>query len=172
MGDIGGNAGGEDGENVGISKASGVCGAVLDLGPDPESVSTHMVARYRVWIYLGAVERGARASGIGDYEGVFGERAQDPTGIFEELDSLVAGVDDGRGDSQVLQSINLDVWDRCLDGQAGSSVDDDHRRGEEDESSTEGREHCNGCSQSGWRDGSNKAFGLNEPVLMALRSPW
>ena len=45
MGDIDGNARSEDGENTGIVKASGVCGTVLDLGPNTESVSTRTFTR-------------------------------------------------------------------------------------------------------------------------------
>ena len=60
-------------------------------------------------IYLGAIERRGRASGIGDDERVLGEGAQDTTGIVEEFEGLVTGVGDSRGDLQVLQPINVDV---------------------------------------------------------------
>jgi len=60
-------------------------------------------------IYHGAVEQWARASGISDDEGVLGEGVQDSTGVIEEFEGLVTGVDDGRCDLQVLQSINIDT---------------------------------------------------------------
>jgi len=66
-------------------------------------------------IYLGTVERRAGASGIGDAEGVLGEGVQDPTRVFEELEGLVTGVGDGRGDLQVPQSIDLAAGGRGLD---------------------------------------------------------
>jgi len=90
-------------------------------------------------VYLGAVERRARATGIGDAEGVLWEGAQDPTGVLEELEGLVTGVGDGRGDLQVPQSIDLVAWGRGLDGQAGGGRHDDRRGDEGNEGSTEGR---------------------------------
>lgn len=60
-------------------------------------------------IYLGTGERGARASGIGDTEAILGEGAQDSTRIVEEFEGLVTSVGDGRGDLQVLQTIDLGV---------------------------------------------------------------
>ena len=96
------------------------------------------------------VERGSRASAIGDAEGVFGEGAQDATGIVEEFESLVAGVGNGRGNLQVFQSIDLDVGDRRLDGQSGGSGDGERTGGESNEGSTEGRgEHREGGRGNG-----------------------
>ena len=64
--------------------------------------------------YLGAVEHGARADNIGDDEGVL-----DSTGIVKKFEGLVAGVD--RGDLQVVQSIDLEVSGRGVDGEAGTA---------------------------------------------------
>ena len=104
---------------------------------EPEALA-HVCREIRRVIYLGAVEQGARSSGIGDNEAVFGEGAQDSTGIVEEFEGLVAGVNNGRGDFQVFQTIDFDVRDRGLDGQAGSSTGDDGRSDEGNDSSTEG----------------------------------
>jgi len=41
--------------------------------------------------------------------GVFGKGVQDSTGVVEEFEGLVASVNDGRCDLQVLQSIDIDV---------------------------------------------------------------
>ena len=89
--------------------------------------------------YPSTAERGTRASAIGDAEGVFGERTQDATGIVEEFESLVAGVGHGRGDLQGFQSIDLDVGDGRLDGQAGGSGDGEPTGDESNEGSTERR---------------------------------
>ena len=84
-----------------------------------------------------------RASGIGDVEGVPGEGAQNTTRIVEEFKGPVAGVDDGRGDFQVLQSIYIDVGGRGLDGQTGASRDGDCRGDDGDDRGAKGREeHC------------------------------
>ena len=91
--------------------------------------------------YLGAVEHGARTDIIGDHEGVLGEGVQDSTRIVKEFEGLVAGVDDGRGDLQVVQSIDLEVFGRGVDGQAGYSRDGDSGSNESNESSTEGGRH-------------------------------
>ena len=89
-------------------------------------------------IYLGTIKRGARSSGFGDIEAVFGEGVQDSTRIVEEFECLVTGVGNGCGDFQVFQTINFDVRDRGLDGQAGSSTDGDSRSNEGNDNSTEG----------------------------------
>jgi len=60
-------------------------------------------------IYHGVIEQRARASGIGDDQGVLGEGAQDSTEVIEKFEGLVAGVDDGRYDIQVLQSVDIDA---------------------------------------------------------------
>lgn len=100
--------------------------------------------------YLGTVERRARASGVGDAEAVLGEGVQDSAGVIEEFKGLVTAVGDGRGDLQVLQSIDLKVGGRGLDGQAGGSRDDDRGGDEGDERSAEGRgEHCDEGSEGG-----------------------
>ena len=66
-------------------------------------------------IYLGAVENRARP---GDCEAILGEGTQDSTRIVEESEGLIAAVGDGCGDLQVLQSIDVDIEGRGLDGQA------------------------------------------------------
>ena len=96
MGDIDGSARIEDGKNGRIIKASGVRGTVLDLG-ETESMSARPCQETRRAVYLGAIERRARASRISDAEGVFGEGVQEAAGIVKELECLVAGVGDGRG---------------------------------------------------------------------------
>jgi len=60
-------------------------------------------------IYHGTIEQWARAGGIGDDEGVLGEGVQDSTGVVEEFEGLVTGVNNGRCDLQVLQSIDIDA---------------------------------------------------------------
>jgi len=90
-------------------------------------------------IYLGTVERRAGANSTGDAEGVLREGVQDSTGVFEELEGLVTGVGDGRGDLQVPQSIDLGVGGRGLDCQARAGGDNDRRGDESDEGCTEGR---------------------------------
>jgi len=99
-------------------------------------------------IHLCAGERWARTGGICDGEGVLGEGAQDSTGIVEEFEGLVTGVGDGRGDLQVLQSIDINVGSGGLEGQAGGGGDGNRRGDEGDERSTEGRgEHCSDSSE-------------------------
>ena len=150
MSDIDRSARSENGEKAGIIDASGVCGAKLDLKAGTESISTHFYRATRQVTYLGAIERRARASAIGDCEGVLGEGVQDSTRIVEEFEGLVTGVQDGHCDLQILQSVDLCVGGRGLDGQAGSSISGDCRSDEDNESGTEGREHRNVDSQSGW----------------------
>ena len=86
-----------------------------------------------------------RASSIGDAETVLREGVQDSTGVIEEFEGLVAGVDNGRGDLQVPQSIDFGAGGRCLDSQARGGRDGDYRGDEGDEESREGRgEHREG----------------------------
>ena len=117
-------------------------------------------------IYPGANERRARANGIGNAEGVLGEGVQGTTGVIEEFEGLVTGVDDGRGDPQVLQSVHIGVGGRGPDGQAGGSRDGDRRGDEGDEGRAKGRgEHCEGV-RGGDRD--ETAEPVNEPDLNSL----
>ena len=60
-------------------------------------------------IHLGAIERRAKARGIGNGEGVLRKGVQDPTRIVEEFESYFAGVDDGSGDLQVFQSVDIGI---------------------------------------------------------------
>ena len=159
MNDIDGSARSEDCESAGIIEASDVSGIVRDLMErESEALARAFAGHWTTTrtIHLCAVERGVRASGIGDGEAIFGERAQDSTGIVEKLEGLVAGVEDGRGDLQVLQSFDLDIWDRGLYGQARSSRDDNGRSDKGNENSTEGRGHRTVGSGCGWRDDSTK----------------
>jgi len=103
MGNIDGSARSENGENAGVIKAGGVSWVVLGLGAEAKSMSTRVC---QVWldscaIYLGTIERGARASGISDAETVLGEGVQDSTGLVEKFEGLVTGVGNSRGDLQV-----------------------------------------------------------------------
>ena len=117
MSDIRGSARNEDSEDTGVIKADGVFGAGLGSGnlkheyarlPGKETGGLH-------W----AIEQGARASGIDDSEGVLGEGTQDPTGIFEKFEGLATGVGGGRGDLQVLQSVDLNVGAGVLTTEPG-----------------------------------------------------
>jgi len=81
VGDVEGCARVENGENTRILKASGVCRAVLDLEGETENMNTHGCLVTRRVTYLGALERWARASGVGNAEGVLGEGVQDSTRI-------------------------------------------------------------------------------------------
>lgn len=92
MGNVDKSARSENGESAGTIEAGNVCRAVLDLKTKAESMSTHGCPVTGLVIYLGTVKRGARASSIGDAEGVFGEGSQGPTGIFEEFESFVTWV--------------------------------------------------------------------------------
>ena len=99
----------------------------------------------QVWVtrrvpYLGAVEQRTRPNGVGNTKGVLREGVQDSPGIVEESECFITGVENCRGDLQILQPIDIDVGGRGLDGQAGVSKDGD-RRGNEDEGSTEGGAH-------------------------------
>jgi len=99
----------ENGENPGVIKASSVCGAVVDLEVQSESMSAG-VYQATCMIYLGAVEPwAARAIGVGDNEGFLGKGVQDSAGVIEEFEGLVTGVDSGRYNLQVLQSIDIDA---------------------------------------------------------------
>ena len=140
----------ENGEEAGVIEAGGVRGTVLDLEAEAESISTYVCQVNRRVIHLCAGKRWARTRGIGNGEGVLGEGVQDSTGIVEEFEGLVTGVGDGRGDLQVLQPIDIGVWGRGLEGQAGGSGDDDRRGDESDERSTKGGgEHCRDRSERG-----------------------
>jgi len=109
MSDIDGSTRSENGENAGVIKTSGVFGAVVDLEAETESMSAGVCQATRM-IYHGAVKPwAAGASGVGDDEGVFGKGVQDSTGVVEEFEGLVASIDDGRCDLQVLQSVDIDV---------------------------------------------------------------
>jgi len=108
MSNIDGSASSENGEGAGGVKARGVCGVVIDLEAETESVSAGVCQATHI-IYLGAVEQRARASGISDDEGVLGEGAQGSAGVVEEFEGLVTGVNNGRCDLHVLQSIDIDI---------------------------------------------------------------
>jgi len=110
MCNIDGSTRSENGENAGVVKASGVCGAVADLEAETKSMSTG-VCQATHMVYLGAVEQWARARRISDNEGVLGEGVQDSTGVVEEFEGLATGVDNGRCNLQVLQSIDIDPGD-------------------------------------------------------------
>ena len=75
MSDVGGRPRSENGETAGIVDAGGVRGAEVDLEAGAEKISAHIRRATTRVIYLGPVERGARAIGIGDVEAVFGEGA-------------------------------------------------------------------------------------------------
>ena len=154
------SAGSENGKNAGVIEAGGVCGIIINLEAENESISVHVFRATRRVIYRGTAERGMSAIGIGDDERVLGEGAQDPAGIVEEFKNLVAGVEDGHCDLQVLKSINLDIGGRGLDSQAGSSTGGDGRNDEDSEEGTEGRGHCNVNSQGDWRDDHMKTEAL------------
>ena len=140
MSNIDGSARSENGESAGVIKASGVRGAELGL---EKSMSTRVCQVTKRAMYLGTFEHRARASTIGNAEGVLGEGVQNSTGIVEEFESLVTSVEDCRGDLQVLQSINVDTGGQSLDRQARCGGDSDRRGDEGDEGSAEGRgEHC------------------------------
>ena len=143
VGNVGGSAGSENGESTGIIEASGVCETVLDLEAGTDSISARIFRAGRRAIYLSTAERGVRASGICDDEAMFGEGAQDSTGIIEKFEGLIASVEDGHRDLQVLQSVDLDVGDRGHDDQAGSGICDDGRSDENDDSGAKGRGHGN-----------------------------
>ena len=146
MGYIRRSARSENSESAGIIQAGGVCGVVLDLEARTENINAHVFRVTRRVIYLGAVERGMSPIGIGNDEGVLGERAQDSTRIVEKFEDLVASVDDGHGNLQVPQSVDLDIGGRGLDSQAGSSAGDDGRSEEDGEDGAVGRGHCNANS--------------------------
>jgi len=113
-------------------------------------MSTRVCWVTRQVVYLGAIERRARASGVGDREGVLGEGVQGATGIIEKLESLIPDVNNSRGDLQVLQSFDVDVGGRGLEGQARDGRDGDHKGDERNEGSTEdGREHRGEESEGG-----------------------
>jgi len=152
VGDVDGSARSKNGVNAGVVKACGVRGAVLGL---TENISTLVCQATRGVIHLGTVEQRARASGIGDGEGVVWEGTQDPTGIVEEFDGPVTSVGDSCGDPQVLQPVDMEVGGRGLDGQARGSGDGgggrycDHRGDESDEKSAEGRREHRGEGREG-----------------------
>ena len=81
-------------------------------------------------------------------ETVLGKWVQDSTGVVEEFKCLVAGVGNGRGDLQLLQTIDIDIWDGGLDGQARGSKGSDRRGDEGDEGSMDRRgEHFDASSR-------------------------
>ena len=135
----------ENGKNAGIIEAGGIRRTVFDLEAKTESVSTGIPRVTGQVIHLGAVERRARAVGVGDGEGVCGEGVQDSTGIIEEFEGLVAGVGDGRSNLQVLQSVDINAVGRGLEGQAGGSG----YEGREGDEGDERRDHCGEGSQGG-----------------------
>ena len=139
VGNINGGAGGEDSENIGTVETCGICGAVLDLVAETESVSIHVCHVTGRVIYLGPDKRGAGANGIGDTEAVLREGIQNSTRVIEELEGLVTNVCDGCGDLQVLRSIDPDADSRTLHRQAGRSGGSDHRGDESNERTMEGR---------------------------------
>ena len=102
MGYVRGSARSENSESAGIIQAGGVCGVVLDLEARTEDISAHVFRATRRVIYLGAVERGVSAIGIGNDEGVLGEGVQDSAGVVEEFEDLVASVGDDHCDLHVL----------------------------------------------------------------------
>lgn len=155
MNDIDGRTRSEDSEGIGTIETSGVCGAVRDLEAGTGSVNMFGGQTTKRAIYLGAIKRGAKTGGIGDDETVFGKGAQDSTRIVEKFKGLVTGVEDGHGNPQVFQSVDLDVGNRGLDGQAGSSADGDHRSDEGDEGGMDG-EHYGVSSEGGWSGDSIK----------------
>jgi len=101
----------------------------------------HICQVNRRVIHPCADEGRARARGVSDGEGILGEGIQDSTGIVEKFEGLITGIGDGRGDLQVLQSVNVDVWGRGLEGQAWGSRDGDRKGDQGDEGSPGGREH-------------------------------
>ena len=107
VGDVDGGPRIKNGEHAGIVESCSVCGDVLDLEAETRSVSTGVLWVTRRVVCLGAVERRARASGVGNDEAVLGESVQDSTRIVEELESPVTGVDDGCCNLQVLQPLTL-----------------------------------------------------------------
>ena len=115
-------------------------------------------------LYPGTNERRTRADGVGDAEGVLGEGVQDTTRIVEEFEGLVTGVDDGRDDPQVLQSVDIGAEGRGPDGQTGGSRDGD-RRGYEGDEGRRG-EHC----ESGRGGDCDKTVELNEPGLNSVQA--
>ena len=89
----------------------------------PKAVSTLICQTTGSVVHPGAVERRVRSSGIGNGEGILWESAQDPAGIVEEFEGLSPGVDDGCGDPQVLQPVDIDTGGRGLDDQARDGRD-------------------------------------------------
>jgi len=109
MSDVDRSTRSENGENAGVVKASSVSGTVVHLEVETESMNAGVCQVTRM-IYHGAVKPwAARASGVGDNEGVLGKGAQDSSGVVEEFEGLIASVDDGRCDLQVLESIDIVV---------------------------------------------------------------
>ena len=84
--DVDGIARSENGVGVGIIEASGILRAVFYLEGETESISAQFCHVTRRETHPGTIERRLRACGTGDGEGVLGERVQDSTGIFQELD--------------------------------------------------------------------------------------
>ena len=110
-----------------------------DLEAETESTNTYVYQVTGSATYLCTSEQRTGTSDICDVEAILGEGAQNSTGIVEEFEGPIAGVGDRRGDLQVLQSVNLDVWGRCLDSQPGGGRDCDHGGDEGNEGSAEVR---------------------------------
>lgn len=155
MGDIDESTRREDSEDAGIIEAGGTWGTEFDLETKTRSIGTESCRTTGRVIYFGSVERGARAGGMGDTKGVLGEGIQDATGIVEEFERFITAVGNSRDDLQVLQSVDLDVWGRGLDGQSWGSRDGDRGSNEDGERSTE---------EGGHRNVGSKAVG--ETTLM------
>ena len=92
-------------------------------------------------INLGTVKNRARASGVYDAERVLGEGAQDSTRVVKEFEGFVTSIGNGCCELQVLQSIDLDVRGRGLNGRTGGGRNGDCRSEDNDEWNIEGREH-------------------------------
>ena len=150
MDDVDRSARSENREYTGFIKLGGICGVVLDLEAGTESMNTYVYQVTGSATYLCTSEERTGASDICDVEAILGEGAQNSTGIVEEFEGPIAGVGDRRGDLQVLQSVNLDVWGRCLDSQPGGGRDCDHGGDEGNEGSAEVRgEHHGEGSEGG-----------------------
>ena len=167
MYDVVGTPSNENDVSIGIIETSGIFGVVLDLDTETESISTRIFQIKRCVIHSGAIEGRLRATGIGDGKRVRGEGVQGSTWILEEFERLAPIVDDGRGDLQVPQSVDVNVGGRSLDGNSGSVGDsggsrDSDRGGDEgNEGSTEGRGEHRG-------EGSERGGGVEEETPIKL----
>ena len=83
MSDINGCTRNENDESAGVVKTSAVSGSVVDLEAETKSMSAGVFQATRI-IYQGAVKPwAARASEVGDNEGVLGKGVQDSAGVVE-----------------------------------------------------------------------------------------